>query len=155
MKSYITSLRNYERLMMQIYHQNFDNNKNFQAEQYWIDLYIKNQKNDFGKLAKFFINILLISHSNCCVERIYSLVNIIKSSIRNQLDVETSTRNLANIFMMKKNYLNQMKIITFFISRILMIPIFNLSYLENNLLYKLRIMQQVLIYDMNSIIFMH
>ena len=42
-----------------------DDDKNFQAEGYWVDVYLNNQKTNIGKLARFFINILMIPHSNC------------------------------------------------------------------------------------------
>jgi len=80
-----------------------DNDNNFRPEPYWIDMYLNNQKNDTGKLARFFINILLIPHSNCFVERMYSFMNIIKTPIRNSLDINT----VSSILQIKSYYEEQ------------------------------------------------
>ena len=61
-----------------------------------------NFKTNIGKLARFFINILMILHSNCFVERMYSFVNIIKNPIRNQLAVES-----VSAILQIKSYYNE------------------------------------------------
>ena len=63
-------------------------------------LLLKNLNNDTGKLARFCVNLLLIPHLNCYVERMYSFVKIIKSPIRNQLDVES----VSSILEVKSDY---------------------------------------------------
>ena len=49
------------------------------------------------------INLMLIPHSNCFVERIFSQVSIIKNEIRNQLDVAT----VASLIKIKSFYIDQ------------------------------------------------
>ena len=71
------------------------------VEDFWVDI-LKTRK-DFDKLSKFMINLMLIPHSNCFVERMFSHVSIIKNEIRNQLDVAT----VASLIKIKSFYIDQ------------------------------------------------
>ena len=65
----------------------------------------ENQINKFIKLALFMINLILVPHSNCFVERMFSHVSQIKNDIRNNLDVAT----VSSILKIKSFYLNDKK----------------------------------------------
>jgi len=55
-----------------------------------IDIFNFDEKQNFFKpLARFFINLMTIPHSNSFVEQQFSQVGIIKTDIRNQLEVAT------------------------------------------------------------------
>ena len=71
------------------------------VEDFWVDI-LKTRK-DFDKLSKFMINLMLIPHSNCFIERMFSHVSIIKNGIRNQLDVAT----VASLIKIKSFYIDQ------------------------------------------------
>jgi hypothetical protein len=60
----------------------------FDAEGYWID-FLKVKDTKYEKLICFFINLLLIRHSNSNIERAFSAVKIIKNDKRNSLEVST------------------------------------------------------------------
>ena len=62
-------------------------NDRIKVEAYWIDVF-KNEK-EYLELAKFFLNLMTIHHSNCFVERMFSQVNLIKTSQRNLFDVSS------------------------------------------------------------------
>ena len=70
-------------------------------------------KNEFSKyfsnltkLSRFAINLLLIPHSNVYVERVFSKVNLIKTDLRNLLDVST----VSSIIKIKTFYENEDKL---------------------------------------------
>ena len=58
----------------------------FDIEEFWINLFKNDQKNE---CVKFVILLLCLPKSNACVERIFSAYNLIKTDIRNSLDLET------------------------------------------------------------------
>ena len=64
-------------------------NDHIDAEGYWIYVLKKGLENPYYHLSKFIINLMTIRHSNCFVERVFSQVNLIKTSQRNCLDVST------------------------------------------------------------------
>ena len=64
----ISELSN-EKLLIKI-DKNLEESLETDVESYWIEIY-KSNKN-FKDLARFFINICLLTHSSCTVERFYS-----------------------------------------------------------------------------------
>ena len=59
-------------------------------KEYWLDvLRMKNPATPFKSLAKFVTNLCIIPHSNCYIERMFSLVSINKDKLRNSLEVST------------------------------------------------------------------
>ena len=67
--------------------EHMDSDRVFNVEDYWINLYKKS--GPYKKLAKFFINMMLIPHSNSFTERVFSIVKHTKTDLRNLLDVST------------------------------------------------------------------
>ena len=59
----------------------------FNVEDYWISLYKTSVS--YKKLAKFFINLMLIPNSNAYTERVFSMVKHTKTDLRNLLEVTT------------------------------------------------------------------
>ena len=73
-------------------------NDRINVEAYWIAVY-KSEK-EYLELSKFFLNLMTIQHSNCFVERMFSQVNLIKTSQRNLLDVSS----VSSILKVKSFY---------------------------------------------------
>ena len=78
-----------------------DSNDNFDAEGYWIE-FLKVKDTKYEKLIRFFINLMLIRHSNANVERAFSSIKIIKNALRNSLEVAT----VSSIMQVKTFYVN-------------------------------------------------
>lgn len=76
-------------------------NDEFDCEKFWIFIYKSEDTNKFKKLARFFINIMLIPHTNMFVERMFSSVNLIKTKTRSCLEVDS-----VSSFLKIKSYLN-------------------------------------------------
>ena len=81
-----------------------DSNDSLDAEAYWIE-FLKLKDLKYEKLARFFINLLLIRHSNSNIERAFSAIRIIKTEKRNSLDVAT----VSSIMQVKSFYDNNSK----------------------------------------------
>ena len=71
---------------------------------FWID--ILRTKKEFEILSKFMINLMMIPHSNCFFERMFSHVGLIKNEIKNQLDVAT----VSSLIKVKSFYLYDEKL---------------------------------------------
>lgn len=66
-----------------------------EIDSFWGKMYnFKNENNvfPFRNLAKFILNILSLPHANADCERIFSLMNIIKSKIRNNLNNDSVSK---------------------------------------------------------------
>jgi len=59
--------------------------RNYFSIRYWIDIF--RDHDEFKLLAKFFIHLMLIPHSNTFVERTFSFVKLTKTPIRNGLGI--------------------------------------------------------------------
>ena len=76
--------------------------KDFDSEKFWIE---KLKMKSISNLAQFARNILIIPYSNVFIERIFSQINLIKTDLRNQLDVKT----VSSIMKIKSFYQNETK----------------------------------------------
>ena len=74
-------------------------NSEFKAESYWIELF-KLKEESTNLISRFFINLMIIPHSNAEVERIFSCVKLTKSYTRNRLGIST----LDNLMQVKHVY---------------------------------------------------
>jgi hypothetical protein len=60
--------------------------EDFNIEKFWISIFKKNKNNE---CVKFILLILCLPNSNACVERLFSSYKLVKTDIRNQLEIET------------------------------------------------------------------
>ena len=74
---------------------------NFKVEKFWLERNIQEDWR-FKLLSNFFINLMIIPHSNMHVESMFSHVKNIKTPMRNSLDVSTVT----SLLKVKSYYLN-------------------------------------------------
>jgi len=94
-RDYNTILQEYE-LLMSAEDGNLPNNPfnyresnlEINVEEYWLDI-LRNKNSSFKKLAKFMSSLCTIPHSNCFVERMFSIVSANKDKSWNLLEVST------------------------------------------------------------------
>ncbi|BFZ21019.1 hypothetical protein BsWGS_24058 [Bradybaena similaris] len=73
------------------------NLSNHKPEVFWYKLRtVKdgNNKQKFGLISKFMCGLMELPHSSACVERVFSQVNIVKTSVTNRLHVSTVANRL-------------------------------------------------------------
>ena len=96
-RGYNTILQEYE-LLVRVEDGNLPNNPfnyresnlEINVQEYWLDiLRNKNSSTGFKKLAKFMSSLCTIPHSNCFVERMFSIVSANKDKSWNLLEVST------------------------------------------------------------------
>ncbi|KYN19742.1 hypothetical protein ALC57_07895, partial [Trachymyrmex cornetzi] len=66
--------------------------ENASFDQFWLEVFqMKNELNEemFPNLKKLIKGLMCLPHSSACVERIFSQLSLIKTKLRNKLDVET------------------------------------------------------------------
>lgn len=65
--------------------------ENASFDEFWLEIFrMKNELNEemFSSLSKFVKGIMCLPHTSACVERIFSQLNLIKTDVRNKLDIK-------------------------------------------------------------------